>query len=141
MNMAIIVFVSFALSIAISMETIGVWGRVIGSMHGKPTQGYSLHVRAATGGRFFAVLAGPLLGLLVDRGVQANYIAICGFLTFILCFMYSAVVLKFDLFSLLERAATRRLKLGFYLAEKQEKKINPAFCAKVAASYSLTASG
>lgn len=49
-----------------------------------PAIGYSLHVRVATLGRFFTLLAAPSLGYLVDKGVGVNDIALCGAVAFLL---------------------------------------------------------
>ena len=47
--------ISIFVAISISMESIGVWARVVGAKNEQPTIGYSTHVRIATLGRFFVL--------------------------------------------------------------------------------------
>src|SRR5690606_7448312 len=79
----IIYSAAFLIALALSAETIGVWGRVVGAAAGSPSTGYSTHVRVATLGRTFIFLAAPAIGYLVDRGAEPSLIAHCGFVTFI----------------------------------------------------------
>lgn len=79
-----IYYIAFFIATAATLETVGIWGRVVGTYQMSPTFGYSLHVRVATLGRFFTLLAAPSLGYLVDNGVSTNDIALCGSIAFFL---------------------------------------------------------
>lgn len=83
-NIFYLILISIFLASAILMETVGVWGRVVGAYQMSPALGYSLHVRIATMGRFFTLFAGPSLGYLVDTGYPSSDIALCGCLAFML---------------------------------------------------------
>jgi len=79
-----IFYVAIFIALASTMETVGIWGRVLGAYQKSPAFGYSLHVRVATLGRFFTLLAAPSLGYLVDQGISANDVALCGSIAFLL---------------------------------------------------------
>ena len=66
MEILIILVIASASTIAFSFETFGIWGRYLGSRDGGASQGYSLHVRAASIGRFGNFVIPPALGFLVD---------------------------------------------------------------------------
>ena len=70
--------VSFLMSIALALETVGVWGRHWGKVVDKPSTGYSLHVRTATLGRFLTFAAAPTLGFAVDRTGDTSLILLQG---------------------------------------------------------------
>lgn len=89
--MELIILITILITASILTESIGVWGRVIGTINKKPTVGYSTHVRIATLGRFFTFLSAPLLGYLVDQSsnlhenaISSSEIALIGSLTFFL---------------------------------------------------------
>ncbi|ABK47619.1 hypothetical protein Shewana3_1385 [Shewanella sp. ANA-3] len=73
---------------SIIVESLGVWLRYVGSLYDEPALGYSSHVRLATLGRFFILISAPLLGLLIDNGIDSKSIAYIGFLTFLLVFVF-----------------------------------------------------
>ena len=79
-----IFYIAIFIAAAATLETVGIWGRVVGAYQMSPTFGYSLHVRVATLGRFFTLLAAPSLGYLVDNEVSTNNIALCGAVAFLL---------------------------------------------------------
>jgi len=89
--MALSIIIALFLSFSVLIETLGVWFRFIGAVDGKSATGYSAHVRVATLGRFFILISAPLLGLMIDRGVNADQIAFVGFLVY--CIVFCALII------------------------------------------------
>ena len=85
--MEIILIASLFIALSIVIESLGAWLRFIGSVGSEAALGYSSHVRLATLGRFFILLSAPLLGYLIDSGVNSTSIATIGFLAFLLVFL------------------------------------------------------
>lgn len=97
----IILIIVISAATAQTMETFGCWGRAWGALAKRSAEGYSLHVRTATLGRFCTFLIAPSLGYLVDNGMTYNTLLLCGagiyFLTTIsslFIHVYSARCLK-----------------------------------------------
>lgn len=75
-----------ALTVSLAVETLGIHARLRGALAGRPTSGYSSHVRMATAARAFILLAAPAFGLAVDRALPAAAIARAGAGAFALLF-------------------------------------------------------
>ena len=89
--------ISLCVSVALSLETFGVFGRYWGSLNEKNAQGYSFHVRTATLGRFLTFASAPTYGLIVDSGADANIFILAGFMIFTLVAFQSLVIMVLPL--------------------------------------------
>ncbi len=136
-----VLLIAIAVSISISMETVGVWGRVVGRLHNSPTTGYSLHVRTATAGRFFMIFTAPLLGYLIDRGALPSQIALCGAIAFALCFFYTFLILCANNIEIVGRIYSRKFPEAPSSRYSVNRTFNFHFSARAAASYFFTATG
>lgn len=141
----ILVFISFSIAISIFLETVGVWARAIGAAYGQPTRGYSTHVRVATLGRFFVLIAAPILGFIVDSGDAAKNVALIGVFVFVFTSALSWTAMYVPLrfyFQLYER--TYRNSLGGHpnLPDPNGKSVkNAGFIFLSILSFMLTAIG
>ncbi|EOX1305311.1 DUF2837 family protein [Vibrio cholerae] len=138
--LSIALFISFAIII----ETIGVWFRYIGAQYGEAASGYSTHVRIATLGRFFILLAAPLLGYSIDNGVNHYHLAFIGFLTFFIVFLILLLAVLTDVGPLFSRiySYVNRTELGLTcICKIRQQKINKSMFFPSCLSFLFTASG
>jgi len=147
--MVIILCISFFIAASIVSESVGVLARAIGSLAGQPTVGYSTHVRIATLGRFFTLLAARTLGYIVDQGGSAKDIALTGSIAFfiIAIMLYISIKKGFSfvkkIFELLNR---RKIEIEGKYIDNDISLSNlcfstPKLTVIVFISYSITAIG
>ena len=142
--MIFIIAVGVLLSFSIIFETLGIWARVEGALRGHAASGYSSHVRIATLGRFFTLLAGPLIGFAVDMGHNASSILFLGGVSFIFVyffiFLFSKVGYKYFYIVYCKINSLKRVQIP---AQYDVKIILDDFPFKfqVAVAFSLTAIG
>lgn len=109
--MVLIGIVGILFATAILSETLGVWFRFAGALHGSPALGYSTHVRVATLGRFFILLSAPMMGFMIDTGAGKTAVAAIGsvsmffvFITLLLFFSLNRLGLILRIYSFMNRA-------------------------------------
>lgn len=93
--MVLILLCSLLIFVSIWVESFGAYFRVIGTLFGKPSLGYSTHVRVATLSRFFILFSAPMLGHLVDSGSSLIHFIYIAFVVFSLYFIFSITTILF----------------------------------------------
>lgn len=145
--MALIVIVSILFALAILFETLGVWFRLSGSLTKSASLGYSTHVRVATLGRFFILLAAPMMGYMIDTGIRASSFSLIGCLSMIFVLLS---LLKFYnirnfsyLFSAYDFMNNKKSSDGVILFNPKyiKQSFSHSFIAGSCFSFILTASG
>ena len=77
------------ISIGHTFELFGFFFRIIGAEYGKPSLGYSSHVQIATISRLSTLVAMPIVGYLLDKGVEIKTILLVPIASLVLFILFS----------------------------------------------------
>lgn len=142
--MGLVYLVSVFIAASILIETIGVWFRLIGAVNRQSALGYSSHVRVATLGRFFILIAAPVLGSFTDRGEASSVVALIGLLVFTIVMfgLLANLKIKSSGFALYVYMKINSVHAHFDVSqfERKRKSSNKVIFASMF-SFLLTASG